>query len=128
LTIFLTLQGDNKHFKDHLRKFTVVLIGSPGMKKLLPLGLLAVLAFVPLAFATNESSYNYGLYSKYIHKCNTTCSNLDVTAVLICNDPQLDNMTACVDGTGGGQEIWKRHSYTVFLQLIAILPWITRQI
>ena len=28
MTIFLTLQGDSKHFKDHLRKFTVVLIGS----------------------------------------------------------------------------------------------------
>ncbi|MGA9151160.1 MAG: hypothetical protein WBZ36_11330, partial [Candidatus Nitrosopolaris sp.] len=28
MTIYLTLQEDNKHFKDHLRYFTIVLICS----------------------------------------------------------------------------------------------------
>jgi hypothetical protein len=70
-----------------------------GMKKLLPLGLLAVLAFVPLAFATKESSYKWG-YKQAIESYNCTkdnCTPLDLDEA--CTSTMtVTNTTACTDG------------------------------
>lgn len=76
------------------------------MRKLIPLGVIvAILSLVPIAYATNESSYRWG-YSQAVveHNCNVKQGNEcmdDVGMNDVCEDANSSantNSTACKDG------------------------------